>query len=62
MKIDIILKRNPFDSRYGICRFVCTRFKISISLYPFLYRWEPHWKEYFLTVLFVNIHYKSSEA
>jgi hypothetical protein len=62
MKTQWLFRKNPFDSRIGICRFIFTRFKVSISLCPYFWKWEPHWKEWRLTLCGLNVHYKSAQA
>lgn len=62
MKAQLIIQKNPFDSRFGICRFLFKRFKFSMSLYPYFWKWESHYKEFYLTILGLNIHYRGGIA
>jgi hypothetical protein len=59
-------KRLKGDSRYTLVRFESKNYirgegrKLSISLHPYVWMFEPGYKAFRLTLLGLNIHYKKA--
>jgi hypothetical protein len=66
MKWQVLLQNNPFDSRFGLFRVTTDGYiygkgsKLSISLHPKLWYWQKLDREFRLTILGINIHFKNN--
>lgn len=58
MKIQTTNRYCKGDSRRFAVRFLFNGCKFSISLHPYLWYWRKYYREFRITILGLNLHYK----
>ena len=61
MQVQYTNYRIPGDTRRHTVRFKCNGWKFSISLHPYLFYFRREWREFRLTLLGINLHFRRAE-